>query len=236
LWECDNGTFVVILSVDTSTSAGSIVLSNGERLVGEVNVNSEQTHSARLLPGIDVLLKSAGLTLGSVDAFAVICGPGSFTGVRIGLTTIKGLADCFSKPVIPITAFEAWVEKFPEQPGIVVPVIDARRGEVYAAAYRRSEGEISILAPGVVETAGVFFSDFPYPDACFIGSGASQYRELIVGGERPGWSILPGDGFLGRAMTRIAHRKAISTDAVSAAELHAYYLRKSDAELNWKEK
>jgi tRNA threonylcarbamoyladenosine biosynthesis protein TsaB len=199
-------------------------------------VNSEQTYSARLLPGIEVLLKSAGLTLGGVDAFAVICGPGSFTGVRIGLTTIKGLADCFSRPVIPITAFEAWVEKFPEQPGIVVPVIDARRGEVYAAAYRRSEGEISVLAPGVVETAGVFFSGFPYPDACFIGSGASQYRELIVGGERPGWSVLPGDGFLGRAMTRIAQRKAKSSSFVSAAQLQAYYLRKSDAELNWKEK
>jgi tRNA threonylcarbamoyladenosine biosynthesis protein TsaB len=228
---------MVILSVDTSTSAGSIVLSNGEeRLIGEVNVNSEQTHSARLLPGIEILLKSAGLTLGHLDAFAVICGPGSFTGVRIGLTTIKGLADCFAKPVIPITAFEAWVEKFPEQPGIVVPVIDARRGEVYAAAYRRSEGELSVLAPGVVEKAGVFFASFPHPEAYFIGSGASQYRELILGGERPGWSILPGDGFLGRPMARIAHRKAKSGNVVSAAELEAYYLRKSDAEMNWKEK
>jgi tRNA threonylcarbamoyladenosine biosynthesis protein TsaB len=228
---------MVILSVDTSTSAGSIVLSNGgERLVGEVNVYSEQTHSARLLPGIEILLKSAGLKLGQVDAFAVICGPGSFTGVRIGLTTIKGLADCFSRPVISITAFEAWVEKFPEQPGIVVPVIDARRGEVYAATYRRFQGELSVLAPGIVEKAGVFFANFPHHEACFVGSGASQYRELILSGERPGWSILPGDGFLGRPMTRIAHRKAKSSEVVSAAELEAYYLRKSDAEMNWKEK
>jgi tRNA threonylcarbamoyladenosine biosynthesis protein TsaB len=228
---------MVILSVDTSTSAGSIVLSNGEeRLVGEVNVNSERTHSARLLPGIEVLLKSAGLALGNLDAFAVICGPGSFTGVRIGLTTIKGLADCFSKPVIPITAFEAWVEKFPEQTGIVVPVIDARRGEVYVAAYRRSEGELSVLAPGMVEKASVFFASFPHPEMCFVGSGASQYRELILSRERPGWSILPADGFLGRPMMRIAHRKAKSSSVVSAAELEAYYLRKSDAEMNWKDK
>src|SRR5437867_3688749 len=122
-----------ILSIDTSTQAGSIVLSDGENLVGEINVNSSETHSVRLLVGVDSLLKSSGVRLDEIDAFAAICGPGSFTGIRIGLTTVKGLAETLSRPVIPITAFEAWVEKFSDRQGIFIPMIDARRGEVYMA-------------------------------------------------------------------------------------------------------
>src|SRR2546426_7559948 len=102
-----------ILSLDTSSSAGSILLAEDERVLGEINLDSPETHSVRLLSGVDYLLKSLGFRLADVDAFAVISGPGSFTGIRIGLTTIKGLADSTSKPTIPITAFEAWVEKFP---------------------------------------------------------------------------------------------------------------------------
>ena len=225
-----------ILSVDTSTTAGSIVLSDGERLVGEINVDSEQTHSARLLRGIQILLQSAGLTLSDLDAFAVICGPGSFTGVRIGLTTVKALADSLSKPIISMTAFEAWIEKVPEQRGVIIPVIDARRNEVYALAYRRSAGQLELLSHGVTEKAVSFFQSVPYLEACFIGGGAALYRTIILNSDRPGWSVLTGDAFLARPMARIAYRKAASGEFISAAELRAYYLRKSDAELNWKER
>ena len=135
-----------ILSVDTSSAACSIVLSGDGKLEGEVNVESEETHSVRLLPGINALLRSCGCTIKDVDAFAIVCGPGSFTGVRIGLTTIKGLAESLGKPTIPVTAFEAWAEKFPEQQGILVPVIDARRGEVYASVFSRNAESLELLS------------------------------------------------------------------------------------------
>jgi tRNA threonylcarbamoyladenosine biosynthesis protein TsaB len=224
-----------ILSIDTSTSAGSITLSDDDRLIGEINIDCEQTHSVRMLLGIETLLKSAGFSLSLLDAFAAICGPGSFTGLRIGLTTIKGLANCFSKPIIPITGFEAWVEKFAERQGVIVPVIDARRGEVYASVYRRSAGQLERLSAGVVERAGPYFADLSYPEACFVGWGASQYQTLILSHNRPGWCVQLDDPFLGRPMCRLAWRKAKSGELVSATELQAYYLRKSDAELNWKE-
>jgi tRNA threonylcarbamoyladenosine biosynthesis protein TsaB len=225
-----------ILSIDTSTSAGSIVFSEGDRLAGEINIDSEVTHSVRLFQGIETILKGVGLTAAEIDAFAVICGPGSFTGVRIGLTTVKGLAGTLSKPTIPITAFEAWVEKFGEHPGVILPVIDARRSEVYAAAYRRSNGQLELLSPGVVENARVFVENIPYPEACFIGGGASRYRDLILAAGRPSWRVIEGDMFLSRPMARIACQRARAGQMVPAERLQAYYLRKSDAELKWKER
>jgi len=221
-----------ILSVDTSTAACSIVLSLDGKLEGEINVESEETHSVRLLPGIDTLLRSCGRNIKDVEAFAVICGPGSFTGVRIGLTTIKGLAESLARPTIPVTAFEAWVEKFPEQQGILVPVIDARRGEVYGAVFSRNGETSELLSPGIVEKVPELLTSITHPQVCFVGGGAAIYKDLIVA--RPGWRVLAGDPFLGRAVSRIASRRAEAT-FLTAVELRAYYLRRPDAELKWKQ-
>jgi len=222
-----------ILSVDTSTAVCSIVLSADGKLEGEINVESEETHSVRLLPGIDLLLRSCGCTIKHVDAFAVVCGPGSFTGVRIGLTTVKGLAESLAKPTIPVTAFEAWVEKFPEQQGVLIPVIDARRGEVYGAVFSRTGDTAELLSPGRVEKAPELLASIPHPQACFVGGGAVVHEDLIAA--RPGWRVLRGDQFLGRAVSRIAFHRAEAKNFLSAGELQAYYLRRPDAELKWKQ-
>ncbi|MCI0625130.1 MAG: tRNA (adenosine(37)-N6)-threonylcarbamoyltransferase complex dimerization subunit type 1 TsaB [Acidobacteria bacterium] len=223
-----------LLSVDTSSAAGSIVVSVDGQLAGEVNVHSEETHSVRLLPGIETLLRSCGWSVRDVDAFAVVCGPGSFTGVRIGLTTIKGLAESLSRPTIPITAFDAWVEKFPQQQGVLVPVIDARRGEVYASVLCRSGQVLEVLSPGAVEKAPELVASISHAEACFVGDGAAAYKNLIS--SRPGWRVLSDDPFLGRAVSRIAFSRAEARMFLSAAELQAYYLRKPDAEMKWKQR
>lgn len=222
-----------ILSVDTSTAACSIVLSEDGELRGEINTESEETHSVRLLPGIDTLLRSCGCSIKNIDAFAVVCGPGSFTGVRIGLTTIKGLAESLAKPTIPVTAFEAWLEKVPEQQGILIPVIDARRSEVYGAVFSRSGETTELLSPGRVEKVSELLASIAHPQACFLGGGAAVYEDLIVA--RPGWRVLAGDPFLGRALSQIAFRRAEKNTFLTATELQAYYLRRPDAELKWKQ-
>ena len=221
-----------ILSVDTSTAACSIVLSEDGKLKGEINTESEETHSVRLLPGIETLLRSCGCTIKNVDAFAVVCGPGSFTGVRIGLTTVKGLAESLAKPTIPVIAFEAWVEKFPQHQGILVPVIDARRGEVYGAVYSRIGEATELLSPGRVEKLPELLTSISRAQACFVGRGAALYEDVIAA--RPGWRVLNGDPFLGRAISRIAFRRVEANNLRSPGELQAYYLRKPDAELKWK--
>jgi tRNA threonylcarbamoyladenosine biosynthesis protein TsaB len=225
-----------ILSIDSSTTAGSILLAEDEKIVAEINVDSDQTHSARLLPGIDYLLKSTGLELADVEAFAVICGPGSFTGIRIGITTIKGLAETTSKPVIPIMAFEAWVTKYPTRQGVIVPMIDARRNEVYAAVFERTDEEVTQLSAGMVDKPAHILPRLKPATTLFVGGGSARYRELILGNDHSGWDVATSDPFLGRPMARLAFQRFRQGQFTTARELQAYYLRKSDAEILWKEK
>jgi len=225
-----------ILCIDTSSSAGSVVLVSGERVLGELYVDSLQTHSARLLSGIDAVLKSANQTISNVDGFAVISGPGSFTGIRIGLTTVKGLADSMRKPAIPITSFEAWVEKHHDLQGILVPLIPARRGEVYACVYERRGSELKMLSDGIGGEVESVIAQISESEVSFIGNGAHQYREIIEERGRGQWKIFVTDLFLGQPMARIAYQRATKKEFCSAQDLAAFYLRQSDAEIHWKER
>jgi tRNA threonylcarbamoyladenosine biosynthesis protein TsaB len=225
-----------ILSIDSSSSAGSILLAEDEKIVAEINLDSSQTHSTRLLPGIDYLLKSTGLDLADVEAFAVICGPGSFTGIRIGITLVKGMAETTSKPVIPITAFEAWVTKYPTRQGVIVPMVDARRNEVYAAVFERAGEEVQQLGASMVDKPAHILSRLNPATVLFIGGGSAKYRELILCNGHSGWNVATSDPFLGRPMARLAFQRFRQGQFTTARELQAYYLRKSDAEIFWKEK
>ena len=225
-----------ILCIDTSSSAGSVVLVGEEGVLGELYVDSAQTHSARLLSGIDEVLKSANQTISNVDGFAVISGPGSFTGIRIGLTTVKGLADSMRKPVVPITSFEAWAEKHYDLQGILVPLIPARRGEVYACVFERRGTVLRALSDGIAGEVASVIGQICEVEVSFIGYGANQYREIIEGTGRGQWKILVTDLFLGQPMARIAYRRATRKESCSAQDLVAFYLRQSDAEIHWKER
>jgi tRNA threonylcarbamoyladenosine biosynthesis protein TsaB len=225
-----------ILCIDTSSSAGSVVLVGEEGVLGELYVDSAQTHSARLLSGIDEVLKGANQTISNVDGFAVISGPGSFTGIRIGLTTVKGLADSMRKPVVPITSFEAWAEKHHDLQGILVPLIPARRGEVYACVFERRGTELRALSDGIAGEVASVIAQISEVEVSFIGYGANQYREIIEGTGRGQWKVLVTDLFLGQPMARIAYRRATRKESCSAQDLIAFYLRQSDAEIHWKER
>ena len=227
--------FLKILSIDTSSRAGSILLGEDQKVLGEINLDSSETHSVRLLSGVDYLLKNLGIRLLDLDAFAVVSGPGSFTGIRIGLTTVKGLADSTSKPVIPITALEAWVEKFPRLQGTIVPLIDARRGEVYWAVFERVGEAVRELTAGRVDKPAQMLSQLVQDEILFIGGGAAQYRDLLINCHPPGWKVAACDPFLGRSMVPIAYQRARHGQFTSALDLQAYYLRRSDAEIYWKE-
>jgi tRNA threonylcarbamoyladenosine biosynthesis protein TsaB len=224
-----------ILGIDTSSSAGSILLAEDERILGEICVDSTQTHSSRLLPGIDYLLKSTALDLKDLDGFAVINGPGSFTGLRIGLTTVKALAESCRKPIVAVSTFDAWAEKFHDRQGILVPLIDARRGEVYACAFERHGQELSVIMAASVDKPERILARIAWPDVLFVGDGAHQYGPLIYDSSHPHWNVERSDAYLGRPLARLALQRA-REKTLTAEDLQAVYVRKSDAELNWKEK
>lgn len=130
-----------LLALETSTHFGSLALLDENRLYGEKIFYSERTHSERLLPFVDELLRELSHSLSDIDCFAVATGPGSFTGLRISLSTVKAFALAHKKPVIGISTLEALSLNGMFYPGIVCPLLEAGRDEFYAAAYLFSQGE-----------------------------------------------------------------------------------------------
>lgn len=143
-----------VLAVETSTLAGGVALVDGDRLVGEYLLDVRVTHSERLMAAVDRVLTDARLRVDDLDGLAVAVGPGSFTGLRIGLGTVKGLAFGRAIPVAAVPTLDAMAATLPFAALPVCPVIDARKGEVYTCRYRwdglemRREWEYLAVPPG----------------------------------------------------------------------------------------
>ncbi len=134
-----------MLALDSTACTASVCITAGETLVAEFTVNTQNTHSETLLPMVEAALSAAGMTIDDVDAFACSAGPGSFTGVRIGTATVKGLAFGRNKPCIGVSALEALAYNLTAVSGIVCPVMNARRAQVYTALFRAEDGVLTRL-------------------------------------------------------------------------------------------
>jgi tRNA threonylcarbamoyladenosine biosynthesis protein TsaB len=170
-----------ILAVDTTTPDGSAaVLENGELRI-EINWTSPTTHSSRLLRSVDFILAAAGLDVRDLDGFAVAVGPGSFTGIRIGLSAIKSLAFASGKPVAPVSTLAALASKpAPSEGRLVVPVLDAKKGEIYAALFeRRGSGLVDVVPQGAYDPEE-FFARLPARGPLtFVGGGLAVHSGRI---------------------------------------------------------
>ena len=124
-----------ILGIDTSTPIGSVALIDDDNLVAEHTLNIVQAHSSRLMPAIDTVLKWSDITAADLDGCAVGVGPGSFTGVRIGVATIKSLCYALDKPIVGVSTLEAVAYNLRWTNGVICPLFDARRSEVYGAIF-----------------------------------------------------------------------------------------------------
>lgn len=198
---------MLTLAVDTTAEYGSIALVDENGIREEVVVHAPQGFSRVLYGEIDALLKRHGVALADFDLFAAASGPGSFTGIRVGLSAIKGLAEVLGKRVIAVSNLEALAEFGTTNARAVV--IDAHRGEVFAAVYDSCGNEI---IPEVV---------LPL----------ERFREMLMGREVE-WIDTPRP--LAGAVARIAIRKAKAGLASDPAAIDANYVRRSDAELLWK--
>ena len=130
-----------ILGVDTSTSCGSLGLIDEDGVIAEYALFREETHSARLVPAIQALLREARININEIDGMAISLGPGSFTGLRVGLSAVKGLALATEKLVVGIPTLDALASNLPFTPYLICPILDARKGEVYTALYKDGEGD-----------------------------------------------------------------------------------------------
>lgn len=172
---------MLILAVDTTTPNGSAALLDRERLLAEAAVAAAPTHSAVLLRSIDHLLAVRGAAVRDIEAFAVAAGPGSFTGIRIGLSTIKALAFASKKPAVGVSSLRALALKMKaDGAGWTAPMLDARKGEVYAALFEASGGDPSAVVPEGAWAPGDFLSRIPGAGCvAFIGDGLDICRNEI---------------------------------------------------------
>ena len=172
-----------VLALDTSHPRGSVAVARGEDLFCEVIFDASDTHSATLLPAVDVCLRNAKVALEKIERIAVVTGPGSFTGLRIGLATAKAFAAAHGAAVVPVGSLEALAAAFPFAGAPVLPLIDARRGEVYAACYRTEKGlpecVMPVLATAPERLAERLGSAGIEGALVVCGTGALRYREVL---------------------------------------------------------
>ncbi|ETX02016.1 MAG: hypothetical protein ETSY1_05125 [Candidatus Entotheonella factor] len=171
----------LILGIDTTGPADSVALARGEHIVASLSLRQSPMSSRPLLRLIDVLCAQARCALADVTALAVNVGPGAFTGLRVGLATAQGLAVAYGKPLLGCTAFELLISLVPSWQGALCPVVQARKGEVYAALYHR-DGELGTLEekqPGMVVTPEALCALIHEP-TLFLGSGVIAYRSALT--------------------------------------------------------
>jgi tRNA threonylcarbamoyladenosine biosynthesis protein TsaB len=197
----------LILAIDTTSEQGSIALTRDGELIEEVAVNAPSGFGHILFGEIGMLLDRHKLTLRDIDCFAAAAGPGSFTGVRVGLTAVKGLADATNRKVVAVSNLQAvaWFGTSEFRAAWV----DARRGEVYGAVY---DSKLNLVQEERVAPRTLWYAELP--------EGAEE-----IGQERP----------LARAIASIAWQKFSKGEAKDPAEIDANYVRRSDAEMMWRD-
>jgi len=214
-----------VLAVETSTLSGGAALLDGKRVVGEYTLDVRLTHSERLMAAIDQLLVDAGWTARELEGLAVSVGPGSFTGLRVGLSTVKGLALALAVPVAAVPTLDAMAAMLPFAALPVCPVLDARKREVYASRYRwdglgmRREWDYLAIAPDELDRR----LDEP---VIVVGDGADSIRSPFAHRIVP-----PRRGPAPAVVGALGHARLAIGETVAAAELVPIYLRPSEAEL-----
>ena len=219
-----------ILALETSTLMGSIALVDDERLLCELTLQVSETHSSQLMPAIDYVLRTTGISPEQLDGLAIALGPGSFTGLRIGMSTAKGLALAASKPLVGIPTLEAMAWSFPYAEHRICPMIDARMNEIYAAWFRAEKGGVVRESDDMVLSVDKLLKDVK-ENAIFFGSGAKRYSAEIreIMGNRAHFISPESMGARASILGFLALEKLGKGDIVGMDSLEPLYIRESQA-------
>jgi tRNA threonylcarbamoyladenosine biosynthesis protein TsaB len=221
----------VILSLDTTHEFGSIAWLEGGEVVEEVLLHSPDGFGHVLFDHLERLLERRGRKLDEVACFAAASGPGSFTGVRVGLACVKGLAEALGRKVVTVSNLEA-LSRFGAAPQRAV-ALDARRGEIYGALYDAA-GEV--LREPVVTRFPAWLETLPDGEIEFVSTDFAPFLPALQGTRFENSKITTAPRALAGAVGRIAHERFLAGLARDPAEIDADYVRRSDAELFWKDR
>lgn len=221
-----------ILMIDTSGPACGVALMREGRLIYEAQLTSGRNHSQRMLPMADTALRMSDMTMEEVDLFGVVVGPGSFTGVRIGVSTVKAMAHAAGKPCIGVDALEALAANIASFDGVVCPILDARAQQVYGAMFRAGEYPQRLMPDEAMKlTEFLDKVEETGEEAIFLGDGAQAFEEAIRErmGHRAHFAGAQHQGLRSGCACVLAARKA-EEGAEDYLTLMPVYLRAPQAE------
>lgn len=228
-----------ILAIETSTMLGGIAIMDESLLIAESRLNVKSTHSERLMTEIEHCLKQSGVKISDIDVFAVAAGPGSFTGLRIGLSTVKGFSYATGKPIVSVPTLEALAWNFPYSKYPVCTMLDARKKEVYAALFKwegvnliRLIGETSAKPEEFIRNSLSVTHDDKF---IFAGEGAALYRDKIIEalGEKAIFASPEKTVPSPANVAVLGLKKAEAGEFSEPVSLTPMYIRKSEAEVKW---
>jgi len=195
---------MIILAMDTSSESGSVALALGETLAGEVRLERRLQHSETLFRSIDMLLASCRTRVGEVDVFVAARGPGSFTGLRVGMAAAEGLAFTTGRQARAISTLAALAWQVGPTPSTLAPVMDARRGEIYGALFRREDARLTEVRKAQVESPAAFLDSLPGEGVVFLGPGVKHCTSRIQ--THDAWTVYDADPYLAPALAEMTAR------------------------------
>lgn len=237
-----------ILAVDTSTRQGSLAVLQDTDVVAEHASDANVPYSESLIPDVEELLSRAGISMTSIDLFSVVSGPGSFTGLRVGLTAVKAWAEVLCKGVAAVSGLEAIASQVrslgtASEPCLIASVLDARRGQIFGGVYKCEatplDGDgLEPLGEEIVASPEEFIAMASARAGASVPVFASPTPDMIAApvsrSSLRGARIVEVSGALAPAVGRLGYLRALRGDVRNALGVDANYVRRSDAELNWK--
>jgi tRNA threonylcarbamoyladenosine biosynthesis protein TsaB len=222
----------LVLAADTGTAINTVALCCEERVLAEISVECPRAHTERLMETVDWVLHQAGIACQDLNALAIATGPGSFTGLRVGIAAWKGLALGAGLPLVGVPSLDAMARVPGVRDGVVCPLVDARMGEVFGAVYRFTGGTRKKLGPDRVGRVSQLLAGLD-GGVCFLGDGAARYHDEILD-MLPGATFAPPHCFVPRGATVGFEAIGLLAQGVSAepGAVTPVYLRKSQAEVN----
>lgn len=223
-----------ILGIETSTMTGSVAIITEQHLIVEQTINTKITHAERLITTIDDTLRAVSLTIREIDGIAVSAGPGSFTGLRIGITTAKSLAYSLKKPIVAVSSLDALASQFLFCNQLICPMLDARKKEVYSACYRNSDATVQRVSEYAVITPMNLLKEIHEP-TLFLGDGVAAYRRQIES-ELGEFALFADAAHLlprGSLVAKLGCDRLLAGEQDDCSALTPLYLRQSDAEIHW---
>jgi len=219
-----------VLGLETATFCGGVAVVRRGTVLGELMLRSPRSHSERLIPAIESLLGPLGLTTGDLGAVSVSAGPGSFTGLRVGVAAAKGLAFALDIPLYGVPTLELLAANAAPGAGAVRPLLDARRGELFTALYRFGQGRLKqVEEAGIVTPAGL--EERLEPETLMVGEISPALRERISRRFRGVHFASPPLSYPRASAAALAGAERLAAGAPSeTASLAPTYLRPSDAE------